>query len=593
MEIHIKDNLADGARWDLGPLYNGPDDPQLDMDMQEAHARAEKFADDYRGRRDFDGETLHAALQEYEQIHEMGMKPLFYATLLFSEQTQETDRRELLHEIRGQWNRIERLLMFLRVEMRSLPENFLSDVTGEEELNSYRHFFLQQHRWQPFTLKEKEEVKAAEKDLAERTALVTRYDEIIGSITVFLPEEDRPLKMDEVLALLHRPDPAPRAGTFDALLKAIADQGILLKDILNALVLHLYQDNRQRGHPFPMHRSLLTNGIEPEPIEGLMRCVEQRYSVAQEYFRVKAGFLGLPRLHYTDLFVPPVPETTEIPYSDSRTVVMESMEAFHSVFCSAAKEIFENKHIDAEVRKGKMDGAFCKSFAPSLSPYISMNYTGHLRDLMVLAHEIGHGIHFVLSRNQSYLNYATPDLLSETAATFCEMIAMDHVLSQGDYPFNRTNLLACHIESILTTVFRQTVITRFEQAVHDRSNAHEWSDEEICRLWMEENLKLYGKAVAMPHSYRWGWACVPHLFHHHFYCYNYIFGNLMAIRLFEKCRTSPGFQDQVIGLFSIGGSKGPLEIFQEMGLAFNEASVWDRSFNYVKTLIGSLKNCQE
>jgi oligoendopeptidase F len=271
---------------------------------------------------------------------------------------------------------------------------------------------------------------------------------------------------------------------------------------------------------------------------------------------------------------------------------MESMEAFHPLFFSAAKEIFEKKRIDADVRPGKMDGAFCKSFAPFLPPYISMNYTGHLRDLMVLAHEIGHGIHFMLSRYQSYLNYKTPPVLSETAATFCEIMVADHLLGKRDFQAHRKNLLACHIEGIFTTVFRQTVLTRFEQAIHRIRQDHLLSEEEISQCWWEENLSLYGEDVALPELYKWGWACVPHFFHRHFYCYNYIFGNLFAILLFQKCRARKGFIDDVIRLFSRGGSEGPLAMFQELGFDFNEASFWERPFDYVKTLIESLKSDQ-
>ncbi|MBW1772842.1 MAG: hypothetical protein JRJ82_08115 [Deltaproteobacteria bacterium] len=590
-------NSAEGVPWDLKKLYRGQDDPSLLKDMRKALDRAEKFAVSYKGRRanDLDGETLLAALREYELIHEIGMKPCFFATLLFSGQTRDHGRRELLDEIREKWNEIERLLVPFRLEIMSLPEHHIRVLTEYAGLTNYRHFLLHLHLHQPFALKENEEVAAARKELTERTALSTRYDEITGALSIPVTQQgnERSLKIDEVMALLHSHVPAPRARAFDSMHQAIGDQGGLFKDILNGLVMNANQDSRRRGHPFPMHKSLLSNGVEEPMIEAMLSSVEKHYTIAGRYFRLKSGLLGLEKMAFTDRFLPLGQETNEISFAQARSVLLASMETFHPLFVQAARDFFDEKTIDAEVRPGKINGAFCKSFAPSLPPYISMNYSGHLRDLMVLAHEIGHGIHFALSRGQPYLNYKTPPVLSETAATFAEMIVMDHLLGERAFQAYRKNLLACHIEGIITTVFRQTVLTRFEQAIHRLAQDHLLSEEEICQCWWEKNQKLYGNAVVMPDLYRWGWACVPHFFHQHFYCYNYIFGNLCAILLFHTYRDRPGFAEDVIGFFSKGGSEGPLAIFQEMGFDFNEASIWDPSFAYLDTLIGFLKNLED
>lgn len=587
-------NSAKGVFWDLRGLYRGQDDSRLIEDMGKALDGAEKFAASYKGRRanDLDRETLLTALREYEQIHETGRKPLFFATLLFSGQTQDHGHRELLDEIRERWNEIERLLVFFRLEMMELPENRIKILTKHKGLTDYRHFLLHLHQWQPYALTEGEEIDAAGKDLTERSAFVTLFDEITGSLSISVPGEDHDLKIDEALALLHRPDPTPRAEGFDALLQALANQGSLFRDIMNALVMDHCEDSLHRGHPFPMHKSLLFNSVGEPMIEAMMGSVEKHYSMAKRYFRLKARRLGTERLAFTDQFVPLGPEAHEISFPGARAMLLESMEAFHPLFFSAAKGFFDKKRIDAEVRKGKINGAFCKSFAPPLPPFISMNYSGHLRDLMVLAHEIGHGVHFLFSRGQTYLNYAPPPLLSETAATFCEMVVAAHLLGAKDFQSYRKNLLACHIEGIITTVFRQTVLTRFEQAIHTLRQDHPLSAEDICQCWWDENHKLYGNDVALPALYRWGWACVPHIFHRHFYCYNYIFGNLAAIFLFQKYRARPEFLEDVIGLFSKGGSEGTLGLFRELGFDFEEASVWGKALTYVESLIDALENLE-
>ena len=587
-------NSAEGVLWDLKELYGDQDDPRLLKDMRKALDRAEKFAVSYKGRRanDLDGETLLAALREYEQIHEIGMKPCFFATLLFSGQTQDHGRRELLDEIREKWNEIECLLVFFRLEMMAL--NRIKELTDRKELTEYRHFLYHLQQWQPYALKEREEMASARKDLTGRSAFATHFDEITGALSIPVPMHGKEVHLNiaEVLALLHRPDPAPRAEAFDALLQALASQGSLFKDILNSLLTNHNQDSRQRGHPSPMHKSLLANGLEEHMVEAMMVSVEKHYGMAERYFRLKAGILDLEHITYTDQFVPLEPGTAGIDFPKARSVLLSSMEAFHPRFLEAARGFFDKRRIDAEVRAGKINGAFCKSFAPSLPPYISMNYSGHLRDLMILAHEIGHGIHFAFSRGQTYLNYPPPPLLSETAATFCEMIVAARLLGKKDFQSYRKHLLTCHIEGIITTVFRQTVLTRFEQAIHRLRQDKVLSAEEICQCWWDENQRLYGKDVVLPSLYGWGWACVPHFFHRPFYCYNYIFGNLTAILLFQKCRARPEFIGEVIGLFSKGGSEGTLEVFQDLGFDFEGEPFWEKSFAYVESLIDALENLE-
>ena len=583
-----------GVCWDLKDLQGIPEESGLRKDMLDLQDRANAFAASFRGRlnaEDLDAQTLLSAIREFEQIHEAGMRPYFFADLRFTSDTRDHGRTQFLYEIRERWNEILRLLTFFRLEIMALPRHRIHELAEHPGLDAYRYYLHHLTLLQPHALGEKEEMIAAAKDLSGRTAFVALFDELMGSLSISISMEGEVvrLKTDEVLALLFRPDPFPRARAFEGLLKEIADQGMVFKNILNALVMDHLLDIRHRGYPTAMHKSLLANGVEAPLIEAMMGRVEGHYPLARRYFRLKARLLGWDTIRFTDQFAPLETVTDGMPFPDARDIVLEALAAFHPRFFSAAEDFFDSRRIDAEARPGKMDGAFCRSLAPSLPPFISIYYTGHVRDVMILAHEIGHGIHFLFSQQQSYLNYAPSPLLSETAATFVEIVVADHLLGKKAFPGHRAQFLASHIEGLLITVFRQTVLTRFEQAVHALRQDRFLSAEEICRCWWEENRRLYGEDVEMTPLYRWGWAYIPHFFRHSFYCYSYVFGNLLAIRLFQMCMERKDFPEMMIRLFSQGGAGGPLDMIRELGLDPGEQAFWDPPLAYLESLIESFE----
>lgn len=596
---YLDDALASamGVCWDLKDLQGIPEESGLKRDMLDLRDRAAAFAASFRGRlkaEDLDAKTLLSAIREYEWILEAGKRPCFFAYLRFTSDTRDHGQTRFLYDIRERWDEIQRLLAFFRLEIMALPRHRIRELTEHHGLAAYRHYLHHLTLLQPHALGEREEMIAAAKDLSGKTAFVSLFDELMGSLSVPFSMEGEVvhLKTDEVLSLLFRPDPLPRARAFEGLLQEIADRGMLFKNILNALVMDHVLDSRYRGYPTAMHRSLLANGVEESLIEAMMCRVEGHYPLARRYFRLKARLLGRGAITVADQFAPLDTAAGCMPFSEARDILLEALAGFHPRFCSAARDFFDSRRIDAEVRPGKMDGAFCRSFAPSLPPFISMNYTGHLRDLMILAHEIGHGIQFLFSHGQSYLNYVPPPVLSETAATFVEVVVTNHLLGLlGKEAFHghREQFLASHIEGLLITVFRQTVLTRFEQAVHRLRGDRLLSAEEICECWWQENQRLYGQEVEMPPLYRWGWSYVPHFFRHPFYCYSYVFGNLLAIRLFQRCMEKEDFPEMVIRLFSQGGAGGPLDMIRDLGLDPEEEAFWEAPFAYLESLIESFE----
>jgi oligoendopeptidase F len=330
--------------------------------------------------------------------------------------------------------------------------------------------------------------------------------------------------------------------------------------------------------------------VDESTVGEVMEVVETYYPLAQRYFRVKARLLGLEKLKNTDLLAPLDDEGTQIPFSKAREFILEAMEALHPSFHAIVSECFEKEWIDAELGKGKRGGAFCNCFAPSQHPFVLMNYSGNLRDVAILAHELGHGIHYGLASRQSFLNFDPSPILAETASTFNEIVLIQHLLKREDLRAQASTLLSSHLDGIILTIYRQNVLTRFERAIHRQREYQLMRAEKICQLWWEENERLYGENVEMIPAYRWGWAYVPHFIHHPFYCYSYIFGNLLAIILYQNLQDQgEGFLERIMDLLSVGSSQSPVEMLAPLGLDPGQKSFWEQPFRYVEGLIDALE----
>jgi oligoendopeptidase F len=275
----------------------------------------------------------------------------------------------------------------------------------------------------------------------------------------------------------------------------------------------------------------LANEIDGAAVATMMEVAEANYGPAQDYFRLKAKLLGLPRLALYDQYAPIGKEVRAFAYAQAANVILEAFGAFDPGFRQLAGEFFGKNWIDAEIRKGKRGGAFCASPSPQLHPYILCNYDDNLRDVMTLAHELGHGLHGCLSRKQNYFNYDTPLTTAETASVFGEMLVFDYLLERHKDPQARIALLAGKIEDIFATVFRQNVLTRFEELAFSARKDKRLTPDALGSLWLEANAKYYGDAVEMPDGYRWGWSYIPHFIHSGFYCYSYVFGQPGKVNL--------------------------------------------------------------
>ena len=352
--------------------------------------------------------------------------------------------------------------------------------------------------------------------------------------------------------------------------------------------------DRLRRYPDPMRERHLSNEIDDQAVSQMMEVTEANYQIAQDYFRLKAHLLQLPRIALFDQYAPVGEELPTVPFSQASQVILHAFEAFTPAFRSMASEFFARHWIDAEIRKGKRGGAFCVSPSPRDHPYILCNYTDNLRDVLTVAHELGHGLHGYLSRKQSFLNYDTPLTTAETASVFGEMLVFDYLVERHSDPQDQIALLAGKIEDIAATVFRQNVLTRFEQAVFSRRGAGRLTPQAIGDLWLEANAKYYGEAVEIDEGYRWGWSYIPHFIHSRFYCYSYVFGELLVLSLYQMYREEgKSFVPKYLALLEAGGSDSPEALLKPLGVDIHDPKFWQKGFDEISGLVARLRKLVE
>jgi oligoendopeptidase F len=584
---------AEGIRWDLGELYSGPEDPRIEGDIAEARRRSEEFARTYRGKlAGFTGAQLARVLTEYEALSEILYRPSFYSSLLFAGDTQNAKAQQLVQRAREAATDISNLLIFFSLELIALEDHQVAALMSAPEMAEYGHYLGVLRRFKPHTLSEKEEQILNQKNLTGRSAFEQLYDELSGSMRfkVALDGEERELTDSEVMALLRNPDRELRERAFASFLDKHGEHSLVLTAVFNNVFLDHKVDCDLRNYPDVVLPTHLGNDIEPETVEAMMQAVERHYTVAQEYFRLKARLIGVDKLKNTDLFAPIAAESEKIPFAEAKALVLTAFGNFSSRFAAIAEEFFTKKWIDAEVRPGKRSGAFCASLSPNHHPYVLCSYTGNGRDVSTIAHELGHGIHYSLSRVQKWVNHDAPLVLAETASIFAEITLTKHLLAKTSSPAVRRGLLCDLLDDIYGTVFRQTALTRFEMAGHARRRSGQLSADDICNIWLEEQGKLFGDSVDLIPSYRWGWSYISHFIHSRFYCYSYSFGELMTLALYQRyLDEGDAFVPGYIQLLEGGGSQRPDQALAKLGIDINQPEFWDCGFRVIEGFLADLK----
>jgi oligoendopeptidase F len=587
-------NSAEGIRWDLSDLFASHDDPRIDSTLDECRAWAESFALRFRGKvvRGLDAKELLDALRGLEEIEDALSRVASYSSLLYSADSSSPEYQDLEQRVEQRVTEVKNLLLFFDLEWLDLDDRAAERLIQDPSLGNYAHHLKSLRRFHPHKLSESEEKIVNEKDNTGRNAFGRLFSEITSTLSFSFEREGRTeeLTLSEILALLHEPERALRQRAMQTLYQGLSDHRQTLTFIYDTLVQdHLTMD-RLRRYPNPMLERHLVNEIDAAAVDKMMQVTEANYGVAHDYFRLKARLLELPRLALYDQYAPVGKEIAVFPFSQAQPIVLEAFHAFSPVFRETAFEFFAKHWIDAEIRKGKRGGAFCASPSPRLHPYILCNYTDNLRDVMTVAHELGHGLHGCLSRKQSFFNYDTPLTTAETASVFAEMLVFDYLVERQKDPQVQIALIAGKLEDAFATVFRQNVLTRFEESVFSKRRAGRLTPEAIGDLWMSANQPYYGDAVEMPEGYRWGWSYIPHFIHSRFYCYSYVFGQLLVLALYRMYREQgKSFVPKYLALLEAGGSDSPEALLKPLDVDIHDAKFWQKGFEEIRGLVKRLE----
>jgi oligoendopeptidase F len=584
---------ADGVSWDLGDLYKTVDDPRIEGDLAEARRRAEAFEAAYRGKIDVPGgpapDLLRIALEELESLSEQMDRPAVYAGLLHAAKTDDPRRGALLARTREQRTVINKHLIFFDLEWVKLSDDTARALLQTPQLMKYRHYLDQKRAWRPHYLSEPEEKVLDEKNNTGRAAFVRLFDETIASMRFPVEREGRveQLSLQQVSSKLYEPDREVRRAAAAGWTKGLQENARLLTYIFNTLVLDHHSDCTLRHFDGPMGPRNLANEISDQVVDALMTAAERHHGTVQRYYRLKGRLLGIEPLYDYDRYAPIFPDQPACDWEQGRRTVLESYEAFSPRAGEVVREFFDRRWIDAELREGKRGGAFSSSAVPSVHPYILMNWTDKLRDVMTLAHELGHGLHQYLSRRVGYLQCDTPLTTAEMASVFGEMLTFQRLQQLYPEPRTRLAMLCSKIEDGFATVFRQVVLTRFEQLLHKaRQERGELTTEQVNELWLEANRPMHGDAVRLTDGYAWWWLYIGHFIHVPFYCYAYAFGELLVLALVQKYKQEgPAFVPRYLDLLSAGGSEAPHVLLARLGVDVTDPGFWELGLRLLDDMV--------
>jgi oligoendopeptidase F len=480
-------------------------------------------------------------------------------------------------------------LRFFDLEWLDLDEALATHLANAPEVAADRHHLLAARRFRRHTLTEPEERMLTERGPAAAGAWQTLFGRITSTLEAEFDsgEGPEPHTIDRLLACVRNPDRDTRFRALDTLYGTLGPHAPTLAHCYDTLVGDRLAMDRLRDYDDPMDPTHLRNEVPGPAIDAMMSAVERHYGLAQRWFRVKAALLGLDTLHLADQYAP-LGEARAVPFSEARAIIDSSFRAFSPRVGDIAEGFFADRRIDAEPRAGKRGGAFCASVAQNTEPFMLMNYTDRMDDVMTLAHELGHGMHFTLAaEKQTALSFHTGLALAEVPSTFAEIMAFDHLMATEKDEATRTALVCERVEGSFATVFRQTVLARYEQSAYRlRAEGTTLTDDRLSEIWVEQNVRYYGDAVELPDGYGLGWSYIPHFISTRFYTYAYVFAHLVTLALYARYRDEgEDFVPRYLDFLAAGGSAAPTDLLRPLGVDLTDPECWNPGFREMERMV--------
>jgi oligoendopeptidase F len=583
--------------WRLDDLYSGLDSPVYAEDLKKAAQECRDFAARYRGalaalvEGPDASQALYEAIRRFEAIDDLITRIMSFAGLSYAEDTVDPARAKFYGDAQEKITAASTDLLFFQLEMNRLDDATLERAMAQAPLSHYRPWIEDLRKEKPFQLEDRIEQLFHEKSVTGHAAWNRLFDETIASLRFDVDGQE--LTLEPVLNLFQDPDPALREKASNAIAVTLKANMRIFTLISNVLAKDKDISDTWRGFTDVAQSRHLSNRVEPEVVEAMVAAVRAAYPrLSHRYYQLKARWFGKERLHHWDRNAPlPDAPLKNYDWAQARAAVLGAYSAFSPRMAEIAQRFFDRKWIDAPVRPGKAPGAFAHPTSPSVHPYVLLNYQGKPRDVMTLAHELGHGVHQVLAAPNGPLMAPTPLTLAETASVFGEMLTFRSLLAEASEPREKRAMLASKVEDMLNTVVRQIAFYSFERKLHEERKQGELTAEKICELWMSVQAESLGPAIELGEGYETFWAYIPHFIHSPFYVYAYAFGDCLVNSLYGVYqKAEPGFVEKYFALLSAGGSKHYSELLKPFGLDARDPAFWDIGLSMIEGLIDELES---
>ena len=577
--------------WDLSDLYPGPRSDEVRRDLEQAAAAAEALHEEFAGRvGDLDGEILADLIARYEAIKETLERLTSYAYLVYCTAMDDAETAQFFQTVREETTATESRLLFLTLELNRIEDDALADKLKAPGLARYAPWVRDVRAFRPFQLSDEVERLLHEKQVAGRAAWMRLFDETMAALR--FPVRGEALGSAAALNLLSDKDREVRKEAAQALGTVLGENVRTFALITNTLAKDKEIEDQWRRFERPISARNLGNRVEDEVVDALIAAVEAAAPrLAHRYYALKARWMGVDRLDYWDRNAPlPEDDDRTVGWDEAISTVLAAYRAFSPELAGIGRRFFDNDWIDVPVRNGKSPGAFAHPTVPGAHPYLLLNYQGKARDVMILAHELGHGVHQVLAGGQGLLLAETPLTLAETASVFGEQLTFRALLDGESEPERRRVMLAGKVEDMLNTVVRQVAFCAFERRVHEERRAGELTPERLSEHWLAVQSESLGPALRFHDEYRFYWAYIPHFIHAPFYVYAYAFGECLVNALYAVYRAEPaGFEQKYLDMLRAGGSLRHRELLAPFGLDASEPAFWSRGLDVIAGFVDELE----
>jgi oligoendopeptidase F len=579
------------TKWNLGELFPSFESPEL----QGAFDNVEEEVTSFEGVRnklnpDMSAETFLEVVRASEATTRIVNKIYAFTGLSFSSDTQDQTAQTYMARVQQFAAEMQNRTLFFSLWWKELDDANAARLMSEA--GDYRYYLEEMRNFKPHTLSEAEEKIINLKDVTGSSALITLYDAITNRYVFKLDVdgETKELTRGQLAAYVQGGDADMRAKAYQELYRVFGADGAILGQMYQTRARDWHNENLSlRKFNSAMSVRNLQNNVPDEAVNVLLDVTRKNSGIFQRYFKIKAKLLGVDKLRRYDIYAPVANSDKKFDYNDATKMVFDSFRAFDPKIAEMAQRVFDQEHVDGEVRKGKRDGAFCWSVLPDMTPFVLLNFQGRARDVATMAHELGHAIHAMLASHHNTFTFHSSLPLAETASTFGEMMLTEKLLAEEKDEAVRRDILFKQMDDAFATILRQVYFALFERDAHDKIQKNA-SVDELSALYMESLKEQFGDSVEISDEFKWEWVSIPHIYHTPFYVYAYSFGQLLVFSLYQQFKAEgDAFKPKYLKILSAGGSEAPAKILAEAGVDIRSAKFWQGGFDVLSRMVDELE----